>query len=161
MFGIGLKQLLVLLARWINLATWPVLRKYFTWACMSHQIFYFLSINTCGYLPWTPTAKPTHPSNQIYHAHLDWRPTLCWWPSPHFNMSARTAIYASCLPTLEYPKSHANWKNGLLQNPCPPPRPGGSTPAWPNNAPLPHVLTLSNLRPPLVSYPRSLPIWVP
>jgi len=25
----------------------------------------------------TLTAKPTHPSTQIYNAHLDWRPTLC------------------------------------------------------------------------------------
>jgi len=60
------------------------------------------------YLPWTPTAKPTHPPSQMYHAHLDCRTTLCWWPSPHVNMSARTASYASCLSTLEHSKSHAN-----------------------------------------------------
>ena len=58
-------------------------------------------------LPWTPTAKPTHSSTRNYHAHLDWRPTLCWWPSSHVNMSARSAVYASCLPTLEYLKLHA------------------------------------------------------
>jgi len=61
-----------------------------------------------GYSPWTPTAKPTHLLIRIYHAHLDRRPTLCWWPSPHVNMPARTVVYASSLPTLEYPKSHAN-----------------------------------------------------
>jgi len=31
----------------------------------------------CGYSHWTPTAKPTHPLTRIYHAHLDWRSTLC------------------------------------------------------------------------------------
>jgi len=31
----------------------------------------------CGYSPWTPTAKPTHPSTRIYNAQLDWRSTLC------------------------------------------------------------------------------------
>ena len=51
-----------------------------------------------------------------------------------------------------------NTNNGFLRNPCPPPRLGGSTPAQPNHAPIPRVLTLSHLRPSLVSYPRSLPI---
>jgi len=32
---------------------------------------------SCGYSPWTPTAKPTHPSIWIYHAYLDWRSTQC------------------------------------------------------------------------------------
>jgi len=35
---------------------------------------------------------------------------------------------------------------------------GGSTQAQLNYAPLSRVLTLSNLRPPLVPYPQSLPI---
>jgi len=35
---------------------------------------------------------------------------------------------------------------------------GGSTPAQPNHASRSRVLALSNLRPPLVPYPRSLPI---
>ena len=107
------------------------------------------------------TNKPTHPSTRIYNVHLDWRSTLCWWPSPPVNMSTRTWIHAPCLSTLEHSKSHAdqhikNKNNGLLRNPCPPPRPGGSTLAQPKHAPIPRVLTLSHLRPPLVSYPRRL-----
>ena len=34
------------------------------------------SNSPCGYSPWTLTAKPTHPSTQIYNAHLDRRSTL-------------------------------------------------------------------------------------
>ena len=47
-----------------------------------------------------------------------------------------------------------NKNNGLLRNPCPPPRPGGSesTPARFNHAPLLRVLTLPT------SNPRSYPI---
>jgi len=56
----------------------------------------------------TPTDKPTNPSTQVYHTHLDWRPTLYWWPNSHVNMSVRTASFASFLSTMEYPKSHAN-----------------------------------------------------
>ena len=48
--------------------------------------------------------------------------------------------------------------NGLLRNPCPPPRPGESSSARPNHTPLSRVLTLLNLRSSLVPYPRSLPI---
>jgi len=44
-------------------------------------------------------------------------------------------------------------KNGLLRNPCPPPHPGGSTPAQPNHAPLSRVPTIST------SDPRSYPIF--
>jgi len=36
--------------------------------------------------------------------------------------------------------------------------PGGSTPARPNHTPFSRVVTLFNLRPSLVPYPRSLPI---
>ena len=83
-------------------------------------------------------------------------------------LSTRTSIHAPCLSTLEYSKLHANQhsknkNNGLLRNPCPPPRPGGSesTLARFNHAPLSRVLTLPNLRPSIVPYARSLPIWVP
>ena len=68
-------------------------------------------------------------------------------------MSTRTSIHDPCLSTLEHSNQHRkNKNNGLLRNPCHPPRPGGSTPAQPNHAPIPRVLTLSNLRPSLVPY---------
>jgi len=43
--------------------------------------------------------------------------------------------------------THLSENNGLLPNPCPPPRPGWTTSAWPNHAPLSlsRVLTLPNL----------------
>jgi len=36
----------------------------------------FLSQISCGYLPWTALAQPTHPQS-IHYTHLDWRTTLC------------------------------------------------------------------------------------
>jgi len=60
--------------------------------------------------------------------------------------------------TIHFIVTHLSENKGLLPNPCPPPRPGWTTSAWPNHDTLSRVLTLPNLRPSLIPYPQSLPI---
>jgi len=119
-----------------------------------------------GYLPWTLTAKPTHPrrlrpgsTKHIWIGGLSYVDDLALMSiCPRELQSMLYACQHLSIRNRMQINTEKRKNNGLLRNPCPPLRPGGSTPALPNHATLSFVLTLSNLRPSLVPYPRSLPI---